>query len=955
MSITVNNPITDPTEFYRQLRKFVGQMEGDKVAPYWDSAHIPTIGVGFNLRAEKSCKRVFEQMGIDWGEPMAIALIAIINDTSISEANLGSRLAEVYGKPFIMTQTQIDAVFKALIGSSVTAAQTASGLPYSQELIALASLHYNTPALFGPGLKAALNLPDPHDARAEIWYQIRYAHANQLHKRRYAEAALFRLYDNPSAAGKDESLAVYRMYTRHRLEANSSSSNMISYDQSHAQQISEANKDLAAAGFSARANALRDELTPAANALQADIRTQYGVDRTFNPLNIQVASDEVFILAGEETDTRTGSKDDLLIGRENGQNWLTGCAGNDVLIGGTGNDYLEGGTGDDILIGGEGIDTYIISSGDGHDTIIDEGRNILRIDGNTFAGVFTRVEGTSTYVFTSDDGTINKPYTMTFNSPGTLTIDGSTSLTFANQKSAADFADHAFGISLVEAPPETNKSVVGTAYRDEMAFIDVGSNPANWQLVCTSFPDDTAHSPFFTYSLGSATPCLQVTGGTGGDFLFGLHQHDEIYGEEDGDVIIGNLTAWNGKSINLPGTIEGDLLDGGAGNDLISGSGGMDQLFGGDGNDFLSGLDADDSLLGGAGNDVLAGGAHADFLSGGAGDDILVGDGYLTGSGLVDLNNLSQLGVEFTASKAGYYTGYVTRNFGLQNDAPNGGDDVLLGGGGRDMLFGGAGADILDGGEDSDSLFGGDGDDWLFGGTGNDWLVGDNGDLTGSGNDTLDGGGGDDELYGLGGDDMLSGDDGSDELYGFTGNDALSGGAGDDTLDGGEGHDLLEGGTGNDVLSGGMGNDVYVFNMGDGLDQISNDAEDWSTAVDTVAFGAGISLEDLLLFKVGDSLAIGLKQTDDEIFLEHWWAEERYRIDRFTFSDGSVLSGSLIDTIGYQLQGGDGNDVIYGSVGNDLIVGHTGDDELHGSDGDDDLEGNDGVDQLYGDLSLIHI
>lgn len=41
MAIVVNNPITDIADFYRQLRNYVGQVEGDKEIPYWDSNKIP--------------------------------------------------------------------------------------------------------------------------------------------------------------------------------------------------------------------------------------------------------------------------------------------------------------------------------------------------------------------------------------------------------------------------------------------------------------------------------------------------------------------------------------------------------------------------------------------------------------------------------------------------------------------------------------------------------------------------------------------------------------------------------------------------------------------------------------------------------------------------------------------------------------------------------------------------
>ena len=499
--------------------------------------------------------------------------------------------------------------------------------------------------------------------------------------------------------------------------------------------------------------------------------------------------DDRDLLTGKETagssDTlHGGGGDDILYGgwTENdiGRDTLYGDGGKDKLYGGAGNDTLIGGAGDDTLIGGAGIDTYIITTGDGQDIIIDSGKNILKIDGEVFAGVFTRAEGTNSYVYTSGDQT----YTMVFGSSGgsTLSINGNTSINFVNQTSAADFDDHKFGISLLEALPVTDLTLAGTVYRDEMSIDDFGFDPANWELMYTSFPTLTPQEPFYYETLPAVAPRMKITGGASGDFLFGFLQHDEISGGDGGDIINGNLTSYNDKPITMTGAMEGDLLDGGAGDDWISGSGGVDQIIGSEGNDFLTGLNGDDFLRGDAGNDVLAGGSHADTLTGGDGDDILAGDGYFTGSMLLSLDTLASLGVEMTASEAGYYTGYVTRNFGIHNDAPNGGDDILLGGAGRDMLFGGTGADVLDGGTESDALFGGDGDDWLYGGDGNDWLVGDNGDLTGDGNDTLDGGAGKDLLYGLGGNDTLSGGDGVDQLYGYAGNDQLTGGSQADVL-----------------------------------------------------------------------------------------------------------------------------------------------------------------------------
>ena len=264
-----------------------------------------------------------------------------------------------------------------------------------------------------------------------------------------------------------------------------------------------------------------------------------------------------------------GSQADHLYGM-GGNDVLTGNQGNDYLEGGKGSDTLIGGKGDDILEGGEGIDTYVINSGDGHDIIIDDGRNILVIDGKTFAGVFVKQEGSNSYVFTSDDAT----YTMTFNSPGTLTLDGSTRINFLNQTSAADFADGDFGIRLWDAPPDTSLTLTGTANHDEMGLLDIDADPANWQLMYTSFPaGSTFETPFFTRTLGAEAPRLLVNGDEGGDVLFGFSRHDEIFGGAGADIINGNLTFWNGKAVNLAGGGHADLLDGGEGDDIVSGDG----------------------------------------------------------------------------------------------------------------------------------------------------------------------------------------------------------------------------------------------------------------------------------------------------------------------------------------------------------------------------------------------
>ncbi len=70
-----------------------------------------------------------------------------------------------------------------------------------------------------------------------------------------------------------------------------------------------------------------------------------------------------------------------------------------------------------------------------------------------------------------------------------------------------------------------------------------------------------------------------------------------------------------------------DRLDGGPGDDLLTGDKGHDELFGGGGEDVLLGGERHDSLYGGDGNDLLLGGKDLDRLYGGAGNDLLIGGG----------------------------------------------------------------------------------------------------------------------------------------------------------------------------------------------------------------------------------------------------------------------------------------------------------------------------------------
>ena len=287
---------------------------------------------------------------------------------------------------------------------------------------------------------------------------------------------------------------------------------------------------------------------------------------------------------------------------------------------------------------------------------------------------------------------------------------------------------------------------------------------------------------------------------------------DELYGY---DAIDPALAA--AVPLAVPSFYNGrDVIDAGAGNDLVFGLSGADELRGNNGNDTLHGGDGNDTLYGNINNDQLFGNAGVDRLLGGDGDDTLRG-----GDGNDSLGG--EAGADWHYGEAG-------------NDFARGrgGSDTLFGGTGNDTLIGDAGRDVLLGEAGADLLRGGIGPDVLRGGDGNDTLLGENAHdkiFANKGDDVARGGFGDDLIFGGFGNDRVEGNEGNDRVNGEGGDDDIYGGAGDDTLLGREG---------TDTLFGGAGDDVFIFEPGEGVDVIRDfkagaGSED---VIDLSAFGA---------------------------------------------------------------------------------------------------------------------
>jgi len=624
---------------------------------------------------------------------------------------------------------------------------------------------------------------------------------------------------------------------------------------------------------------------------------------------------------------------------------LNGGIGNDILYGGYGADTLIGGAGADLMIGGDGIDTYYI---EGNDTIRDTGRNIIVYKGQTIAGGFLREKGTNTYRFLGDNN-----ITLTFNSPGHLILNGTDSVTFENQTSAADFANGDFGIKLYDSI-DVALTWTGAEANNTMG-VSLDSNNQPKYLYFSKYDNDpypqyVSYDAYFSQN-------FHIEGNGGNDVLGGLAGRDYISGGVGSDRILGD--AW---LVGLDWTNHGagDELYGNAGSDYISGGWGDDLISGGEDGDFLLGDSGNDTVAGDGGDDLVLGGTGNDQLLGGTGNDMLYGDGYIWGleETIGEIPLPSTLGIHMTYGAEGFPIDYSFA-YQLGNASVEYGDDLLAGGDGNDWLMGGGGNDTLLGEAGHDQLNGGDGDDILDGGDGNDLLSGDEIATGPGGNDTLHGGTGDDTLYGDGGDDYLDGGDGNDKMVGGAGADMLIGGAGDDllggqdgndTLSGGAGADQIQGGLGNDVLNGGAGNDtlfgdagndtinggagddyldggdgddVYSFGRGSGHDTIYDSG---SVSGDTVRL-SDVSSDDVSFGRFQDHLILSLDNGNDTLTLANWFTSDATRVERLEFADGTVWD---VPAINNQLQpqwqeggdaGGDAPSVVVDSSGISATVG----------------------------------
>lgn len=153
-----------------------------------------------------------------------------------------------------------------------------------------------------------------------------------------------------------------------------------------------------------------------------------------------------------------------------------------------------------------------------------------------------------------------------------------------------------------------------------------------------------------------------------------------------------------------------NVLKGTRGNDILVVTQRVDQAWtvdGGAGNDTITGGQGADTLLGGAGNDLIHGSPDDVRLDGGLGYDTLD-----LSSATGPVRYLGSFGGQLT-----YWPDPTPNSYTVAS-----GFEAVIGSAYSDYLFGGANADTLNGAGGADHLAGGPGNDTLIGGGGGDYF-----------------------------------------------------------------------------------------------------------------------------------------------------------------------------------------------------------------------------------------
>jgi Ca2+-binding RTX toxin-like protein len=635
--------------------------------------------------------------------------------------------------------------------------------------------------------------------------------------------------------------------------------------------------------------------------------------KTFADLDLvcgQEGSDTIY--GGDDADhIWGGSGPDVLFG-ENGEDHVFGNAGNDTAYGGAGADVMEGNNGADWISGGLGDD--IIYGGT---------RAAGRADTDT-SGAGGTAKGDDLYgdagadILIGDNGTVNDPYPFD--------LDGATPNAGAGDR--------------IHGGAQNDKAYGGLG--DDI----VNGNDGDDYLEGNKGSDTVHGNAGEDRIIGGSSQ--QVSPGAGrpdtGDFLYGDAGADLIAGDNASLTVVADpadaTRVTHGRDFAgmyrvelldlgltpTAGTSGGDVIEGGAGDDVAYGQGGNDRIKGNDDDDYLEGGPGVDWVEGNHGDDDLVGGSSTplsgtgdatsgqpdtdDALFGGPGDDVILGDnGQLLR--LLEGDSPTRATVRLGSTPGESMTRRIVQKYDLRVAGS------LL----TPPPSNRYGADRISAGEGVDVIYGQDGDDFVSGGAHDDYVEGNGGADVIRGDLALDEPSAHTTVVPLADPGWPGTPSGAAQLTGATtpdGQDDLIGGS--STRGFRDGGDFIEGNGADDVLLGDNG-----------------------TLLRTLQGAPGSLTEKVYADRypnAGPPANATRSRTADQ---DAGDVSTRFCTEAQATCE---VAGAFGDDTMF---GDDGNDGMWGQDGNDVMYGGAGDDDMFGELGDDTMFGGAGEDVMLGD------
>jgi Ca2+-binding RTX toxin-like protein len=297
------------------------------------------------------------------------------------------------------------------------------------------------------------------------------------------------------------------------------------------------------------------------------------------------------IVGGGDFDSINAGAGNDTISAGGGVDWVFGGEGKDSILGGSGNDLLSGDAGPDVIRGEAGDDTLAggdsndfsadaLFGGDGRDSIVG-GPGDDFMDGGNGDDWMQGLEGNDTLLGGADDDFLDG--------------DGGNADSLVGGSGRNAFLRGELGFT----EPTSAAAFIGQSDR----LVVVGTSGAEFMNVQPSGFDDvriTINGVVFTFDTDDFTDL----------YLVGHAHNDSIYVAGAYPVTIeggaGNDRLTGGERADgINGDTGDDTISGGGGNDLLAGGFGRDQIFGDNDNDtlFSSGDNVADTLFGGPGDD----------------------------------------------------------------------------------------------------------------------------------------------------------------------------------------------------------------------------------------------------------------------------------------------------------------------------------------------------------------